>query len=94
MRALLLPLLGLSLIATAGLGLATQTCDPVGEFVCTGNSGSDLYAHCDGTWADVYGNGEAYAQVCAGNDGTVHVCVEEGYDGNTQTCSIADQHIG
>lgn len=82
----LVPLVGLALIATAGASSATMTCDPL-QFVCTGDSGTDPYAHCDGTWADVYGI-LPYAQVCLGSDGTNHVCVEAVYDGVNSTCTI------
>lgn len=54
---------------------ATMTCDPVAVLVCTGDSGEDLYASCDGVWADAWAQGEAYVQVCAGHDGTNHLYV-------------------
>lgn len=89
----LIPMVGLALIASVGVVGATQTCDPLGEYICTGDSGTDPYAHCDGRWVDVYGAGAAYAQVCAGGGpGPVHVCIEASYDGVPATCTI-DQHI-
>lgn len=54
---------------------ATMTCDPAVTAVCTGDSGEDLYAGCDGIWADVWAAGMSYAQVCSGYDGTTHVWV-------------------
>jgi len=54
---------------------ATMTCDPVLVLVCTGDSGEDLYAGCDGIWADVWAYGFSYAQVCHGYNGTTHVWV-------------------
>lgn len=54
---------------------ATMTCVPVASVVCTGDSGEDLYASCDGMWADAWAFGAFYAQVCKGYDGTTHVWV-------------------
>ena len=54
---------------------ATMTCDPALAIVCTGDSGEDLYAGCDGLWADAWAAGASYAQVCNGYDGTTHVWV-------------------
>lgn len=53
---------------------ATQTCDPT-VTVCTGTSGADDFASCDGMWADAYGSGFAYAQVCIERDGTTQIYV-------------------
>ena len=54
---------------------ATMTCDPVATVVCTGDSGTDAYAGCDGNWADVWAQGNAYVQVCLGHAGDNHVWV-------------------
>lgn len=62
----------LAFIPTAS---ATQTCDPAAQLVCTGDSGDDEFAGCDGVWADVWTFNLFYAQVCNGYDGTTHVWV-------------------
>ncbi|HEV8360323.1 MAG TPA: hypothetical protein VGR28_07720 [Candidatus Thermoplasmatota archaeon] len=75
-----------SFAVIAGSASATQTCDPT-LTICTGNSGSDEFAHCDGMWVDLYLQGP-YAQICSGYDGQNHVCVEQSYDNIPETCTL------
>jgi putative Ca2+/H+ antiporter (TMEM165/GDT1 family) len=84
-------MLAASFAVIAGSATATQTCDPVAALVCTGDAGTDLYAHCDGNWVDVY-LFLPYAQVCLGHAGDNHVCIELMYDGINGTCT-ADVHV-
>ena len=48
---------------------ATQTCEPISNSVCTGNTastdnGQSEFGGCNGNWVDVWGQGYAYAQIC------------------------------
>lgn len=72
-RSILIGLLALAAMGVATPATATMTCDPALALVCTGDSGTDAYASCDGLWADAWALGFSYAQVCAGYDGVTHV---------------------